>query len=367
MSKPAKFWDVKKSKTENSVDIFIYGMIGESWFSDGTETVASQFVPEFKELEEKYDRINVRINSPGGSVYDGLPVFNVISQSKKDVHTYVDGIAYSMAAIIALAGKQVHASKNSLILLHSPISIAFGNAKDFRATADDLDKYGRSLMSSVVSRTGLTEDEVKEKWFDYEDHMMNADEALSEKLIDDIIEEEGNIPDGIQNMTFRQVMNFYHEHGQKEDKFFDGLISKLRNVFNITPKKTKINDVIMENIEKFQQALNLKSSATVDDVLNAITALNQKVTDLESEKSTIQASLTEKTDALAVAESQLTAEVTAHAATKQAFEDFKNEDAAPQSTAAKDKDKISGSGADPANDYGHNKVADKVSHPKKVN
>jgi hypothetical protein len=97
--------------------------------------------------------------------------------------------------------------------------------------------------------------------------------------------------------------------------------------------------------------LNLAHDATVDDVLNAVNALNQKVIDLEAEKTTIQNSLTEKTDAL-------TAEVEAHAVTKQAFEDFKNEDAGKETEPIKTKDEFPVDDPKVAN-YTHNKVADK--------
>jgi ATP-dependent Clp endopeptidase proteolytic subunit ClpP len=354
MSKAPKFWDVKKSTTDaKAVDIFIYGMIGESWFSDGSETVASRFVPEFKDLETKYDRINVRINSPGGSVWDGLPVFNVISQSEKDVHTYVDGIAYSMAAIILLAGKTVHAAKNSLILLHSPLSIAWGNAKDLRSVADELDKYGDSLMTSVATKTGLTVDEVKARYFDYDDHLLSAKEALKDNLIDDIVDEEGQIPDGIENMSFRQVMNFYQDHKPNDNKFFNTIVNHLKSVFNITPKETNVTDIIMENIEKFRLALNLGAETTVDDVLTAIedmksqkAASDQKAADLKAENDNLSAAVTE--------------EKAAHDATKQAFEDLKNEDAGEATGATKEKDEISSGDPDPKDEYAHNRAADKV-------
>jgi ATP-dependent Clp protease protease subunit len=359
MPKAQKYWNVKKNAADaKAVDVYIYGIIGEDWWNPENGTEANKFVPEFKALESQYDRINVRINSPGGSIFEGLPIFNVIAQSKKDVHTYCDGIAYSMAAIILLAGKQIHAAKNSLVLLHCPMTIAIGNAKDMRDTADDLDKYGKSLMTSVTSRTGLTEEEAKAKYFDYNDHLMTASEALDAKLIDDIVDEEVKLPEGISNMTFKQVMNLYQEQ-KDQNGFISTLANHMKQFFNISLRQKTEEDIIMNNLEKFVAALNLKADASVDEVLNAISVINQKVTDLEAEKVAIQASLTEKTDALVIAESQLTAEVTAHAVTKKEFSDFKALDAGGETRIGKSKDKIEGADPDIAN-YAHNKVADQV-------
>ncbi len=140
MHKPKKFWNIKTSAaTPGVVDIYIYGIIGSSWFNeDGSDTTAFDFVPEFKALEAKYDRINIRINSPGGSINEGLPIFNAILQSPKDIHTYNDGLAASMAAIILEAGKTRHAAKNAITLLHSPMTSTAGNVKDQQESIDVL-------------------------------------------------------------------------------------------------------------------------------------------------------------------------------------------------------------------------------------
>ena len=83
---------------ENSTigELKIYGVIGDWW--DGN--TATDFVRAFQQMEREYDEIHIHINSPGGSVHEGLAIANAIKSSKKTVHTFVDGIAYSMAASI---------------------------------------------------------------------------------------------------------------------------------------------------------------------------------------------------------------------------------------------------------------------------
>lgn len=353
MQKAQKFWNVKKNASEKTVDIYIYGIIGEDWWNPDNGTVASQFVPEFKALEKEFDRINVRINSPGGSIWEGLPVFNVIAQSEKDVHTYCDGIAYSMGAIILLAGKQVHAAKNSLILLHAPMTIGIGNAKDMRDTADHLDKYGDSLLTSIATKTGLSADEAKSAYFDYADHLMTAQQALDSKLIDDIVDEDAKVPEGISNMSFKEVMNLYQDKKDPSSKgFINDLLAHLKTAFNISPKKLTVTDSIMENLEKFQTALNLEASASVEEILAAV---SQMVADLKISNDALVSLKAEKDQLV----SDLTQEQSAHVLTAKAFEDFKALDGGVPAGVAKPKDKIPGDGVDQSQ-FAHNVIADKI-------
>ncbi|RVU01100.1 hypothetical protein EOD41_10830 [Mucilaginibacter limnophilus] len=195
-------------KNAKEVDIMIYGVIGASYWEEGN--TGRKFVTDFKELEKTYDRINVKINSPGGSVWDGLPMFNAIKASKKDVHTYVDGIAYSMGAMIALAGHTVHAAKGSLILLHNVSGVAFGNARDMRKTADEMDIYDDVLSQLIADKTGKTLEAVKKEWMNYDDNLMSAQTAFDAKLVD-VLEtyEADNVPEDVRNMKHEDLMAYY--------------------------------------------------------------------------------------------------------------------------------------------------------------
>lgn len=195
-------------KSETEADMLIYGVIGDSWFEDGNP--AKQVVSDFKNLEKKYARINVRINSPGGSVWDGLPIFNAIKSSKADVHTYVDGIAYSMGAMIALAGKTVHAAKGSLILLHNVSGFAIGNANDLRTTAKEMDTYDEVLTQLIADKSGRSVDDVKKDWMNYQDNLMSATAAHAAKLVD-VVEsyDAKDVPENVEKMSIKDVISFY--------------------------------------------------------------------------------------------------------------------------------------------------------------
>lgn len=280
-----KYYEIK-AKSDTEVDIFIYSVIGRSWFEESVE--AKNFVTDFKKLEEKYQRINIRINSPGGSIWDGLPIFNVIYSSKIDTHTYNDGIAYSMANIVMEAGKTRHSAKNGMFLLHSPLGGAIGNAKLMREMAEELDKYAESLMTSIVGKNELTEEEIKEKWFDYEDHLMTAKEALEEGLIDVIDDYEAKVD---KKKAIKDIKAFFTEDKKiKPLATIKNLIIEAINQFTPNDENDeKIKNLTdMKNSKRFIDALNIDEETPEDQVedmiFEAIQNILQAKADAEADK-----------------------------------------------------------------------------------
>lgn len=307
MPKNRKFFNVV-AKSASEVDIYIYGPIGyRDWYEDSRD--ALEFVNEFKNLEKDYDRINIHINSAGGIISEGLPMFNVIKQSDKETHSYIDGIAYSMGAIIALAADTVHSAKNGLFLIHNASGWAWGNSKDLQETANELDKYDSSLITALIDKTGLTEDEVKENWFDYKDHLMTAQEAKENGFVDVIEEKEADLPDNIKEMNLSQVMNYLNtlsDNGD-EQKFFDKVINQVKKALNINSdtQSKSLNKMNKEQLKKVALSVELKEDATFDEVFAKIKEINAAKTkaenDLQTEtvaKETAERSLNKVTTAL---------------------------------------------------------------------
>ncbi len=305
MAQKRKFYNIKEaSKTE--VDIFIYGMIGYGWYDEESRD-AAEFVREFKDLEKKYDRINIRINSPGGIIEEGLPIFNIIRASQIETHSYIDGIAYSMGAIIALAADTVHSAKNGLFLLHNASGWAWGNAQDFRDTADELDKYDSSLITAIEDKTGLSEQDIRDKWFDYKDHLFTAKEAKEAKLIDIIEDSEGSIPEGIEDMNLSQVMAFFNKSDEKmQGSFLDNIKEKVLAAIKPSNKSvsdTKISKQDMKDLKKLNNLIGIDEDSTFDQfetALNNLIEENKKsktdLQDANKAKDTAENSLQDATD-----------------------------------------------------------------------
>ena len=255
-----KYYQVQ-NKTESSVDILIYGVIGDSWFEESI--TARQFVADLKALEKDHQRINVRINSPGGSVFDGLPIFNAIRNSSADIHTYNDGLCASMAAVILLAGNTVHSADNALMMLHSPISGVYGNAADFEQVMEMLNKVQDSLIACITSRdTSKTTDEIKTAYFDCKDHWLTADEASEEKFVDEIEKGNKKVSDKALNMNHDQVMDQFNKL-VKNKTIFDRLFPQTEDFFSP-------NNEIDMDIKKLTNACGLPDDATEQDVLDWI-------------------------------------------------------------------------------------------------
>lgn len=259
---PKKYFSIQnKASDSSSVDILIYGVIGDSWFEESI--TARQFVADLKALEKDYQRINVRINSPGGSVWDGIPIFNAIKNSTADIHTYNDGLCASMAAIILLSGKTVHSADNALLMLHSPISGVYGNAGDFEQVLEMLNKVQDSLISCITSRnTGKTADEIKAAYFDHKDHFLNADEALAENFIDEIVKGNNKVSDKIKDLNHDQVIDQFNKL-VKSRTIFDKWFSSASDIF--LP-----NSEIDMNIKTLAKACGLPETATEQEVLDWI-------------------------------------------------------------------------------------------------
>ncbi len=253
-----KYYSVQ-NKTSDSADILIYGVIGDSWFEESV--TARQFVADLRALEKEYKRINVRINSPGGSVFDGLPIFNAIRNSKAEIHTYNDGLCASMAAVILMSGKTVHSADNALMMLHSPISGVYGNASDFNQVLEMLTKVQDSLISCITGRSSKTADEIKAAYFDDKDHWLNADEAADEKFIDEIEKGTQKVSDKVTSLPFNQVVEQF-DSLIKGRSFFDRFFTHAHDFFS--------PNTIDMDIKKLTKACGLPDDATEQDVLDWI-------------------------------------------------------------------------------------------------
>jgi ATP-dependent Clp protease protease subunit len=258
---PRKYYSIQ-NKSDDSVDILIYGVIGDSWFDESI--TARQFVADLKSLENQYKSINVRINSPGGSVFDGLPIFNAIRSSKAEIHTYNDGLCASMAAVILMAGPagNVHAADNALMMLHSPSSGAYGNARDIQQVLEMLDKVEKSLIACIESRGSKTAEEIKTQYFDRDDHWLSADEAKSEGLVDVIEKGTKKVSNKITGMPLDQIISEF-DSLVKSRSIFDRFFSQAHDIFS------PIDDTDMD-IKALREACGLPENATEQEVLDWI-------------------------------------------------------------------------------------------------
>ena len=146
-------------------EIFVYDEIGPSWWG---LIDAQSVMTALAEMKGRH--VTVRLNTPGGSVDEGVAIYNALKSHKGGVTTMVDSLAASMGSYIAQAGDRRIVASNAMLMIHDPWTIGIGNSAELRKTADVLDKYRDRLVPDYANRSGKTVEEVQslmaaETWY----------------------------------------------------------------------------------------------------------------------------------------------------------------------------------------------------------
>lgn len=133
------------------VELYIYGEIGEDWWTG--EGITGKSVAAVLKDVPRNKRISLRINSPGGDVGEALAIYNLLSERRSKLTTYIDGYALSAASFIGLAAKKVVIPEASIVMLHNPWGMAIGDSTAMRKTAEVLDTHRDAVISIYQKRT----------------------------------------------------------------------------------------------------------------------------------------------------------------------------------------------------------------------
>lgn len=335
---------VVQNEASNEATINLYGIIGDYWEEDPLTAV--RFLRTLALLEAKFDKINVRINSPGGNVWEGLAICNAIRASKKEIHTWNDGIAASMGAVILVSAKEGnrHAAKGSVTMVHSASTYAWGNAKDLREQAEALEVHDDALVSFFVDATSKTSQEIKAMWFDHSDHWLTAEQAAEQGLVSVEDYEIEQVPENVNNMSLQQVAALYSpnikiSNSQKENMF--------NNKFKALTALAKVaaGSVTAEQVQKINEEIEAEGihdvTLVLDSELEKYQGFENRITDLEGEVSAKDTTISEKEDEIA----RLTNELA------EANKKLKKPAAAAGAPGAAGKPDTQGEGKDDVNDY----------------
>jgi len=178
-TKLPKWITIKNEAAQPAAEILIYDSIGTSFWDEG---IGAKQVAEELKLIPKNREITVRINSPGGSIHEGLAIYNLLATRREHVSIYVDGVAASIAAVIALSGKTLTMPKNTLFMIHDPWGHAQGNAEELRKIADTLDKHKDVIVNVFADKTKLDRSVIENMMT--EETWLTADEAMENKFAD---------------------------------------------------------------------------------------------------------------------------------------------------------------------------------------
>ncbi len=193
--------------TNNVAQIDIFGdIVSEKWFDE--ETSATSFRDALKELGD-VSTINLSINSGGGSVFDGIAIYNMLKSHKATVNVYIEGLAASIASVIAMAGDTITMRSGSMMMVHMPWTLSQGNAEEMRKTADTLEKTGDSIVDIYSERTGISSDDIRnimndETWLSAEEAVeqgwatkLDKKEAVMNSVPKEILGRFSNVPKNV--------------------------------------------------------------------------------------------------------------------------------------------------------------------------
>lgn len=277
-------WYNIQNKAGNSADIYIFDEIGTYGVT------AQDFISEIKGLKDM--PINLRINSLGGDVFDGMAMYNVIKRREAKTTVYIEGIAASIATIIALGADEVVMAENSLFMIHNAWGGAMGEAKDMRKTAETLEKITSELTDIYVKKTGLSYDAVAQMMD--EETWLNAEEAYKLRFID-------TISDSIKvaakydvskfkNITQEEIKNKLSiniNNKKMTNELKEWFNSKVEEIVTSVKGEVKVSEDV---VEQTTITVNLGDNEEITNKISAFEAknieLSNKISLLEGELAT---------------------------------------------------------------------------------
>lgn len=231
-----KFWNWIRVKNQTEPEIrtlFLNGTIAEdSWFDD--DVTPKLFKDE---LNSGTGDITVWINSPGGDCFAAAQIYNMLKEYDGTVSIKIDGIAASAASVIAMAGDKVYMSPVSMLMIHNPATIAFGDHKEFEKAIDMLNEVKESIINAYELKTGLSRTKLahlmdEETW-------MDANKAIELGFADEMIKKESDkqADDLIDLKVSNDAFLFSSKAVSK------ALINKLEKHYGIEEKATEPKQV----------------------------------------------------------------------------------------------------------------------------
>lgn len=212
--------------------LFLNGTIAEeSWFDDD---VTPQLFKD--ELNQGNGNITVWINSPGGDCVAAAQIYNMLIDYKGDVTVKIDGIAASAASVIAMAGTKVLMSPVSMLMIHNPMTIAFGNAGEMEKAIAMLDEVKESIINAYEIKTGMSR--AKLSYLMDAETWMDANKAVELGFADDILKRSETT-----NMEVPQVSMMYSK-AQVVNSLMDKLATKCKIENKETNTGVKADDLL---------------------------------------------------------------------------------------------------------------------------
>jgi ATP-dependent Clp endopeptidase proteolytic subunit ClpP len=278
------WYNIKNIAESNLAEVMIYDEIGMY----GVD--AKSFINEIKSIP-KDKSVLLRINSPGGSVIDGLAIYDAVSRLPQKVTSRIEGIAASMASVVALAADEVIMSENSLYMIHNVWGGEVGESDDLRKAADLMDKMGERLINIYVSKTGQSEEQIK-SWMD-EETWFNSSEAVEAgfiSLVEEPIKLAAKFDINKYDYKNKTLVNNLFNNQKKEnqmEKEFENLKSFISEMFNKTTEAKEVKILDNEEVSNKMKAIE----ESIEESSKAILELNGSIVEKDGYIATLEAEI----------------------------------------------------------------------------
>lgn len=274
------------------VSLLLYGNVG-----DGERVDSARVVAELMELAAQYGKIDVHINSKGGDVFSGMAIYNALRNSTADITIYVDGLAASIAGVIALCGKPLYMSRYARLMLHRVSGYAYGTAEDMRRTAEQAESLENDLAAMIAGRCGMKAEDVKAAYFDGGEHWFTAQEAADMGMASGIVD-SGEVREPAANATTEEIYEYTNRllEPQKDENM--ALLEEIK-------KKSSFSDMATE-----EQVL--RHIDCLENQADKVPALENKVKELQEELGKNRKTAHEAFLDQAVSEGRITKDVVPH-------------------------------------------------------
>lgn len=223
-----KYWEFK-NQTSTEADLYLYIEVA-SWGAGYAAHSAQSFKQELDDLGE-INTLNIYINSPGGDVFEGNTIMNMLKRKKCTKNVYIDGLAASIASVIAMAGDRVIMPSNSMMMIHNAWTYAVGNSNELRKLADDLDKVNASIRQTYLDKAGDKLDEETLITLMDNETWLTAQECYNYGLCDVVGEDKNiaakfdlNLLNKYKNLPVDYVLNQVEVKNNKQEE-----VEKLEN------------------------------------------------------------------------------------------------------------------------------------------
>lgn len=203
LKKIERRFETRKNEADNTTEITIYGVIGDSWWEDSVS--ASDIDAALKNITGD---IVIHLNSPGGDAFDGIAIYNRLKKHDGKVTIHVDGWACSAASVIAMAADKLYMGLGSMLMIHEASSFVWGTKTEMRKEADVLDKLEEGIIDIYMTKANVSREEIRamvdaETWFSAQEAVdlgfATADDTDDANKRDDEITQLKSRLESIQN------------------------------------------------------------------------------------------------------------------------------------------------------------------------